>query len=98
MLTINQVVATIPQQTAERVGISSALPKLGVKTRAEWLRKLAEAEDIDELRRIAARQLYAATYSPPSKLYKPTHGGYPDASRNLPRHRCSRDDGGVSGD
>lgn len=72
---IELVLATLPEHEQERGGITLALPGLGVRTRAEWLRKLADRED-------------AVAYGAPSKFYKPTHGGYPDASPSVPGHRC----------
>lgn len=73
---IELVLATLPEHMKELDGITPALPELGVKTRAEWLRKLADKED-------------AVAYGSPSKLYKPTHGGYPDASPSVPSNRCN---------
>lgn len=39
---IELVLATLPEHVQELDGITPALPELGVKTRAEWLRKLAD--------------------------------------------------------
>lgn len=84
---IELVVATLPELVQELDGITPALPELGVKTRAEWLRKLADKEDAAAYQADKASE-YAIAYGAPSKLYKPTHGGYPDASPSVPGHRC----------
>ena len=54
---------------------------------AEWLRKLADKEDTAAYQASKDSE-YAFAYGAPSKFYKPTHGGYPDASPSVPDQRC----------